>query len=194
MQQRNSIREPLTFILLLALGVAGRWWQPTWHFTPLAAATAVGAFYFTNRLPAILLPIGILTVSDILLPAHDNPAVHASVYIMMIVPLLLGWSARQSHGATRRACWGLCGVVPATAFYLVTNFAVWAFKSDYPATMTGLAQSYVAGLPFYRAMLAGDVFYLIVLLGCVAVAAQFDSELLRRCEIALAPATKNRRD
>jgi len=65
---------------------------------------------------------------------------------------------------------GLCGLVPATAFFLVTNFAVWMFKSTYAASFEGLLSCYAAGLPFYRWMLAGDVFYLVVLLGCLAVA------------------------
>jgi hypothetical protein len=27
--------------------------------------------------------------------------------------------------------WALFGLLPATLFYLVSNFAVWAFQSDY---------------------------------------------------------------
>jgi len=187
MKNRESLREPLAFLLLLALGVIGRWCQPTWHFTPVAAATAVGAFYFTNRLPALLLPIGILTVSDVLLPAHDNALVQLSVYAMMLAPCLLGRAARGCAGRRRAACWGLCGFVPATLFFIVTNFAVWAFKSDYAATAAGLMQSYAAGLPFYRAMLAGDVFYLTVLLGCIALAGQFNANLVNHS--SLVPST-----
>ena len=56
------------------------------------------------------------------------------------------------------ACWGLCGIVPATLFYVVTNFAVWATKSLYAPTFEGLMDCYVQALPFYRTMLAGDVF------------------------------------
>ena len=37
---RDTWRELAVFGLLLALGVIGRWAQPTWNFTPLAAVTA----------------------------------------------------------------------------------------------------------------------------------------------------------
>ena len=73
------------------------------HFTPLAAVTAMGGFYFARRLPAVLLPIGVLSVSDVLLPAHDNGLVHISVYAMMIVPLLLGRTVRHSEGGRKVA-------------------------------------------------------------------------------------------
>jgi hypothetical protein len=49
---------------------------------------------------------------------------------------------------------------------------VWAFESDYPKTAAGIIESYVAGLPFFRAMLAGDLFYLSVIFGCAAIAGE----------------------
>ena len=66
--------------------------------------------------------------------------------------------------------WAVCGLVPATLFFLVSNFAVWAFQSDYAKTWAGLVQCYWAAIPFYRWMLSGDVFYLALLFGCAALA------------------------
>ena len=57
--------------------------------------------------------------------------------------------------------------LPATLFFIVSNFAVWAFQSDYEKSLAGLVQCYWAAVPFYRWMLAGDIFYLGVLLGCL---------------------------
>ena len=167
---RQNLRELTVFGLLLAIGVLGRWAQPDWNFTPITAVTALGGFYFRRLLPAVLLPMSILAISDLLLPAHDNWAVLATVHVMMIVPLVLGRSTRGTAGLQAAWHWGLCGLVPATAFYLVTNLAVWAFTGLYEKTFTGLSACYLAALPFYRTMLAGDVFYLAVLLGCLAIA------------------------
>jgi hypothetical protein len=66
--------------------------------------------------------------------------------------------------------------VPATAFFLVSNFAVWAFQSDYEKSLAGLAHCYAAAVPFYRWMLAGDVFYLVVLFSCWALAGALSSK------------------
>ncbi len=171
---RQTLRELTVFGLLLAIGVLGRWAQPTWNFTPLAAVTVLGGYYFRGWLPALLLPVGILAVSDLVLPAHDSLAVQLAVHGMMVVPLLLGRGMRQRSSQAsawqRVAGWTLCGLVPATAFYLVTNFAVWAWQSDYPSSWAGLLACYTAGLPFYRAMLSGDVIYLTLLVGCLAAA------------------------
>lgn len=170
MNNRETLRELSVFGLLLAIGVAGRWAQPDWNFTPLAAVTVVGGYYFRSLLAAILLPVGILAVSDLILPAHDNVAVQISVHGMMLVPLCLGRLARHSHGWQRVGLGVLCGVVPATAFFVVTNFVHWASTGMYEKSFAGLTACYVAGLPFYRAMLVGDLFYLSVLATCLMIA------------------------
>ena len=176
-----SRRELLIFALLLAFGVLGRWAQPAWNFTPLAAVTAMGAYYFRNWLPAVLLPVCLLVISDVLLVPHDNWAALLAVHAMAVVPLVLGRMARGADGWRRAACWGMCGFVPATAFFLVTNFAVWAGRSLYAPTLAGLAECYVRGLPFYRWMLAGDVCYVGLMAACVVAA-----ELLERRTVAAA--------
>ena len=156
-------RELLVLIVLIALGVAGRVWQPTWSFTPTAALTVFAGYYFAQWRMAVLVPLAILAISDGFLSAHDNLGVAITVYLFMAWPILLGrWlrDSRQGHSKTQRVvALGLCGLLPATSFYLASNFAVWLLKSDYPRTIDGLAHCYLAALPFYRSMLAGDLFY-----------------------------------
>jgi hypothetical protein len=154
----------------LAIGVVGRWLQPDWNFTPLAAVTVMGGYYFRQWLPAVLLPVGILAVSDLLLPAHNSLVVLVSVHVMMLVPLVLGRGFRHAQGWVRPAGLALCGVIPATAFFVATNFAVWTSTSYYAKTWSGLMECYAAGVPFYRAMLAGDLLYLGILAACLATA------------------------
>ncbi len=75
----------------------------------------------------------------------------------------------------------ICGLVPATLFWLVSNFAVWAFQSDYEKSWAGLVHCYWMAVPFFRWMVAGDVFYLAVLFSCAALAGmplvRFDRQL-----------------
>lgn len=168
--KQETLRELTVFGLLLAIGIAGRWAQPTWNFTPLAAVTIVGGFYFRHLLPAVLLPVTILAVSDLLLPVHDSMAVMICVHLMMILSLWLGRGSRGAEGLEAVKRFGMCAVIPSSAFFLVTNFAVWAVHSSYEKTLAGLAACYAAGLPFYRWMLAGDAFYLTVLVSCLIVA------------------------
>jgi hypothetical protein len=167
---RAARQELVVFIVLLAFGVVGRWAEPSWNFTPLAAVTALGAVYFRGLLPAILLPSAVLAISDLALPAHDSWLVQISVHVMSLIPLGLGRAARRTSGWQQIACWGMCGFVPATAFFLVTNLAVWASRSLYAPTLAGLLDCYAHALPFYRTMLAGDVCYVSLMTACLVAA------------------------
>ena len=159
--------DVVLFALLVSIGVAGRWGQPEWGFTPIAAATVFAGYYFARKPIALLVPLAILGISDLLLPAYNSGPVMLATYAVMTVPVWFGRSLRGGQGIWAKA-WrsAVCGLVPATLFYFVSNFAVWAFQSDYEKSLAGLLQCYAAAVPFYRWMLAGDVFYLAVLAGC----------------------------
>jgi hypothetical protein len=170
---QNNVRELLVFLLLVAIGVAGRWGQPYWEFTPVAAAAVFAGFYFSRLAVAALVPIAILAVSDRLLPAYDNLPVLAMKYATLAWPILFGRLIANSPGGWRSWWrWGVCGLAPATLFFATTNLAVWMFQSNYPKTLAGLVQCYAAAVPFYRSMLFGDVFYLTLLFGCCALAGE----------------------
>ncbi|MEX2317748.1 MAG: DUF6580 family putative transport protein [Pirellulales bacterium] len=168
-----TARDLSIFTLLVAIGVAGRWGQPDWEFTPIAAAAVFAGRYFSRVALAALVPLAILVISDLGLPAYDSLPVLFVKYVLMTLPVLFGrllGDGSRGWGLAWR--WGLCGLAPATLFFLTTNLAVWAFESDYPKTLAGLAQCYAAGVPFFRSMLAGDLFYLAVLFGCAALAGE----------------------
>jgi hypothetical protein len=170
-ERERNLQDLLVFILLVAIGVAGRWGQPQWAVTPTAAAAIFAGLYFSRLLVAALVPIAILAITDLALPAYDNTPVLLATYALMTLPVCLGrWQRREQSPGLAASKWALCALVPATAFYFVTNFAVWAFQSSYEKSLAGLGQCYLAAVPFYRWMLAGDVFYLAVLVGCLAIA------------------------
>jgi hypothetical protein len=161
----------LVLALLVGIGVAGRWGQPQWCFTPTAAAAIFAGYYFPRTAVALLVPLAILLISDYLLPAYNSFGVMVATYAVMLVPVWFGRTLRQPSSKSQTALrWAICGFVPAVLFYLVTNFAVWAFQSDYAKTWAGLAQCYWAAAPFFRWMLTGDVLYLSLVFGAAALA------------------------
>jgi hypothetical protein len=174
-RHQQNIQDLLVFAFLIAIGVAGRWGQPEWCFTPTAAAAIFAGLYFSRVAIAVLVPVSILAVSDLILPAYDSIPVMIATYAVMVVPV---WFGRLQRGESLRwqavARWALFAVTPATLFFIVTNFAVWAFQSDYEKSIAGLIHCYLAAVPFYRWMLAGDTFYLAVLLGCLGLAGASD--------------------
>jgi hypothetical protein len=181
--REQNIQDLLVFGLLVAIGVAGRWGQPEWCFTPTAAAAIFAGYYFVRWPIAALVPVAILAVSDLMLPAYDSTAVMVATYGVMTVPVALGRMMAKAPGGWSSAWrWALCGIVPATLFFSVSNFAVWAFQSDYEKSLAGLAECYWAAVPFYRWMLAGDVFYLAILLGCLVLAGERSVKASPACE------------
>ncbi len=58
----------------------------------------------------------------------------------------------------------------AAQFFLITNFAVWAFGSTYVKSPLGLLSCYAAGIPYFGNTLAGDFLYVVILFGGFAIA------------------------
>ncbi len=50
-------------------------------------------------------------------------------------------------------------------FFIISNFGVWAAWAMYPKTLGGLSAAYVAGLPFFRNDLAGDLVFTALFFG-----------------------------
>jgi hypothetical protein len=50
-------------------------------------------------------------------------------------------------------------------FFIISNFGVWAAWAMYPKTLGGLMTAYVAGLPFFRNDVAGDLVFTALFFG-----------------------------
>ncbi len=185
MKQKTTLDLGL-FGLLVAFGVLGRWFQPAWFFTPTAAVALFGGYYLRSRSLALLVPLAVLAVSDLLLPTYLTPGSMLAVYGAMLLPVPLGrWLRRRS--SYRRLA--VSALAPAVAFFVLSNLGVWAFDGMYPRTLAGLGQCYTAALPFFRTMLLGDVLYTAAVFGAYVFASQrgYLPVVDRRPELAVEP-------
>lgn len=134
------------------------------NFSPIAAMALFSGAYFSRRGMAFVAPLAAMLVSDAILGFH---ALMPVVYGSLALVVCLGWllSSRRTPGRVAGAA-----VAGSVTFYLVTNFAVWAFGDMYPKTLEGLAACYVAALPFFQNGLAGDLFFTALLFGGFALA------------------------
>ena len=168
--------QAVVWLALVALAVAGRLWQPTWngeqlwHATPLAAVALAAGFLFANPLVAASVPLAALAASNLLLPGYGSLGVAAVVYAATAWPVLLGTCGIL--GQDRPRWLALVGGSLATSlvFFLSTNLAHWAFMADYPRTMAGLGECFVAALPFYRWMPVGDAAWTLATFGLIVAA------------------------
>ncbi|MGH7950518.1 MAG: DUF6580 family putative transport protein [Limisphaerales bacterium] len=152
----------LTGMILAA--VASRLIPHPPNFTPVAALALFGGASFADKRSAFLVPLAGLLLSDL---ALGFSAITPVVYASFAAIVCLGFWLRQ-----RQTIWRLAGATLAGAslFFVLTNFGVWAFDNLYPKTLAGLADCYVAGIPFFGNMLLSDLFYSALLFGGLALA------------------------
>lgn len=151
---------------LILLGVVARLIPHPPNVTPLTAIALFGGTSLPKRW-AILLPLVIVAISDLLIGLHD---VVAFTWSSLALTGLLGWWIRKRAHAARIA---FCAIAGSTIFFLVTNFGVWLVGDGglmYPKTFQGLWLCYIAALPFYRNALIGDLVFTAAIFGLYALA------------------------
>jgi hypothetical protein len=168
--------QAVVWLALVALAVAGRLWQPTWngeqlwHATPLAAVALAAGFLFANPLVAASVPLAALAASNLLLPGYGSLGVAAVVYAATAWPVLLGTCGVLGQDRPRWLAVVGGSLATSLVFFLSTNLAHWAFMADYPRTMAGLGECFVAALPFYRWMPVGDAAWTLATFGLIVAA------------------------
>lgn len=154
------------FILALILIAAALrvWGDLPYNFTPVAAIALFGGAMFANRALALIVPIGIMLLSDALIGFHAHmPA----VYLSFLLIVGIGHFIRKNPTMLKAIGGGIAG---SFLFFLITNAAVWYGASFYSQDLGGLMDSYVAGLPFFRGTLAGDLLFTTALFGSYKLA------------------------
>ncbi len=157
---KNKITQTFLPYFLVLLAIGGRFIPHPANATPIAAMALFAGVYFNRKL-SILLPLAAMFLSDLFIGFYSMP-IMVSVYASFAVTGVIGWWLSKHRGVISTAG---STIVSSTIFFLVTNFAVWQFGSLYAHTGSGLMESYILGLPFYRNMLVGDLLYVAILFG-----------------------------
>ena len=146
--------------LLILFGVVLRFLPHPANFAPIAAMGLFGGCYLRKRF-AFALPLAAMLVSDFFIGFYSLKIMF-SVYLSFALVGLIGiWI--KNHKSVYTVIGGT--LIGSVLFYLITNFAVWAFGSLYPHTLIGLLGSYAAAIPFFKNSLMGNFFYVGVLFG-----------------------------
>jgi hypothetical protein len=160
---RNShmLRSDFAMIaFLIGLDVAARFLPHPPDFTPIAASALFAASILRVRAMAVVVPIAGMMIGDAVLGSYDL-RVMTAVYATLTLP---AGAAFLSNRLRPRL---IAPIVLSSSllFFVITNLAVWAFSPMYTGSTAGLVKCYIAALPFLRNMLAGDLFWGLVLFG-----------------------------
>jgi hypothetical protein len=151
----------LTITFLIGLDAAARLLPHAPDFTPVAATALFAASVLRLRTLAVIVPILGMMLGDAVLGFYDLRLMTV-VYVALALPACTAFLSSRFRRPRL-----LVSILLSSSllFFLVTNLAVWAFGSMYAADAGGLLKCYVAALPFLRNMLAGDLFWGLILFG-----------------------------
>ena len=144
------------------------------NFTPVEAMALFGGAWFSSRRLAVLIPVAVMVVSDIVI-AFSLPTDQIANWLLM-APVIYACIALTAvagfalRGKVRGLNVLIAAVASASGFYLVTNAAVWLLSGAYAMTSSGFVACLVAGLPFYQyGTLPGTLLWSGILFGSFAL-------------------------
>ena len=185
-KQEKSVKEIGLVLFLVAAAAFLRLLPHVPNFVPIAATALFGGAYLSRRF-AIAVPLSAMALSDYLilyinpfgpggLPSFDFSHIYplsamfhtTTVYVWgsFLTSVFIGmWLKNHKKvgyivGASFLA---------SLQFFLITNFGVWA-GGMYSRDISGLVESYIMGLPFFRWTILGDIFYTTAFFGLYEIA------------------------
>lgn len=148
----KETKKILFFTALALFSVVARFLPHPPNFAPIGALSVAAGLNLKWRFAA-LFPLAAMAASDLFLGFY-NPAIMFAVYGSFILYFGLAHLFKGGRFGVVWAC--LSGSV---SFFVITNFAVWAFSSMYSKNISGLIASYGLAVPFFRNTILGDLFY-----------------------------------
>lgn len=154
-------------------GGAGLAWMH--NFAPVAAVALCGAVWLPRR-TALLLPLAMLFISDVLLNVF---CYHWPLLTFELLPRYVALAAISALGFALRGRARLplllgASLAGSVIFYLITNTGSWLGEPGYAKTGAGWLQAVTTGLPgypptwtFYRYTLLGDLVFTLLFAACM---------------------------
>jgi len=151
----------LLIAFLIAFAMVARLLPHAPGFMPIAASALFAGRMLRRPGLAPVVPIAAMALSGVVM-GPDDWRITLIVYAAIALPALAGMLSRRWRGlAVPFAVMLPCSLF----FFAASNFAVWAFSGMYSLDGQGLAQCYLAALPFLQNTVAGDMFWTAVLFG-----------------------------
>ena len=171
MKLNMNISPRTRFVIgIIALVALTRLLPHPFNFTPIGAIALFAGTYIADRKQAFLLPMITLLISDILLQIVNGSGFYRDmvfVYGSFALITAIGFILR---GREQRQTIMVASLVSSILFFFITNFGTWVMYDMYPKNLQGLMTCYIAGIPFFKGTIMGDLFYNIILFGSFALA------------------------
>lgn len=151
----NSERLALGLIII---GVLSRLVPHPPNVTAVIGASLLAGYAVRNLWVAALVPVAIMALGDLVLGWHSSALF---TYAGMLAATIIGRGLIRELSVVRV---GAAGFLASAAFFVISNFGVWA-GGYYGYTLDGLVACYVAAIPFWGMSLIGDLGSTAILFG-----------------------------
>lgn len=140
------------FFIILAVMVSR--FIPHWpNMTAISASAIWMAYSFPKKNYALFVPTLALLFSDMLLGFHTQMFwVYGAITLSSFLVLKVG-SEFSPKSVIQNS------LLSSILFFLITNFGVWVSGGFYSYSIPGLAQCFIAGIPFAINDILGTLFY-----------------------------------
>ena len=165
----GAFLRSIIMLVMILVAAALRIAPHPWNFTPVGAMALFSGAMLRDRRLAFGFPLLAMFMGDLFIGFYKL-ALLLCVYGSFLVSVAIGRLLQENRTLARIGGATLLGSVQ---FFVITNFAVWAFLGSFPHSVAGLAACYAAGLPLFWDTLAGDTFYAVLLFGGFALAERF---------------------
>ncbi|MAZ77781.1 MAG: hypothetical protein CMF39_03810 [Legionellaceae bacterium] len=169
MNQQDRPRSVLLMVLWVAIACLGRVVPHPANVTPLTSLSIIAGLRFSRR-AAVLMVLASMLVSDVLVAMVYGYAPFGlwmwfTYSGFILIALLSPYLCREFKFKSLL----LTVFLSALGYWLWTNFGTWLTGTMYPKTFAGLITCYVAGLPFLRDALLGDVVWMSIIIGLLKI-------------------------
>lgn len=166
--------EPMVLIGFVLMSMVSRFALPPFfghpeNFSPIDGTALFAGAYFGRKWIAFLLPLLSVWISDLVINYQYfhhwvwfYPGFYWQYGFYLGVVLFSSYFLNNPQRIEKFKI-PLSAIGISIAFFLVSNFGVWAGPIPYPHTFSGLMLCYMAGIPFFRATLLSDLFYTCIL-------------------------------
>ena len=184
---KKVLRNYLAIALITLVALLGKLIPHLPNFSPMQSMALLGGAYITRKYLAYILPIVLIYVTDFVLnntiyriyyPDHEG-LVFFSDYMLVVLPSILlivalGQFFLKRFKTEKLILTALAGSV---LFFLITNFGAWISPTSiYSKNIAGLLQSYIAGIPFFRASVLSTLLFTLLSFGGIEVLANYLSK------------------
>jgi hypothetical protein len=167
-----------TFLLTLIIFAAISRLIPHPHnVTPMFGICIFGSYYFSKNWQALLVTLASWWLSDLVLNNTLNKQYFPTFtwvsdsYLYSVLSLLvIHFASKLILKNTQPVRLAAVSILASLLFFTVSNYG--SFLQMYPHTFGGLVSSYIAGWPFLRNAITGDLFYTTLLFGVYHLASK----------------------